>query len=64
MSVELLITACSWAWENDDEVLASGIGIVPRLAASLAMHRNPDLMMTDSEAFMVSEPVPVGPRNG
>lgn len=64
MSVELLITACSRAWDGDGEVLASGIGIVPRLAASLAMHRNPDLMMTDSEAYMVSEPVPVGPRNG
>ena len=64
MSVELLITACSRAWDGDDEVLASGIGIVPRLAASLAMHRNPNLMMTDSEAYSVSEPVPVGPRNG
>ena len=64
MSVDQLITACSRAWDNDGEVLASGIGVVPRLAASLAMQRNPDLMMTDSEAFMVSEPVPVGPRNG
>ncbi len=62
MLVDLLITACARAWENDGEVLASGIGIVPRLAASLAMHKNPDLMMTDSEAYMVSEPVPVGPR--
>lgn len=64
MSVELMIKACSHAWDGDGEVLASGIGIVPRLAASLAMHKNPDLMMTDSEAFMVSEPVPVGPRDG
>jgi len=64
MLTDLLITACARAWENDGEVLASGIGIVPRLAASLAMHKNPDLMMTDSEAYMVSEPVPVGPRNG
>lgn len=64
MLVDLLITACARAWENDGEVLASGIGVVPRLAASLAMQRNPDLMMTDSEAYMVSEPVPVGPRNG
>jgi glutaconate CoA-transferase subunit B len=64
MLVDLLITACARAWENDGEVLASGIGVVPRLAASLAMHKNPDLMMTDSEAYMVSEPVPVGPRNG
>ena len=64
MSVDLLIAAASRAWENDGEVLATGIGVVPRLAASLAMHRNPGIMMTDSEAFMVSEPVPVGPRNG
>lgn len=64
MLVDLLITACARAWEDDGEVLASGIGVVPRLAASLAMHKNPDLMMTDSEACMVSEPVPVGPRNG
>jgi glutaconate CoA-transferase subunit B len=64
MSVELLITAASRAWEGDGEVLATGIGVVPRLAASLAMHRNPQIMMTDSEAHLVSEPVPVGPRNG
>lgn len=64
MSVDLMIGACARAWDGDGEVLASGIGIVPRLAASLAMRRNPDLMMTDSEAFIVSEPVPIGPRNG
>ena len=62
---ELLICAASRAWDNDGEVLATGIGLVPRLAASLAMcTTNPDLLMTDSEAFVVSEPVPVGPRNG
>lgn len=61
---ERLICAAAAAWADDGETLASGIGLIPRLAASLAMTRNPDLMMTDSEAFMVSEPVPVGPRNG
>jgi len=34
------------------------------MAASVAMVKNPDLMMTDSEAYIVSEPVPVGKRNG
>ena len=34
---ELLICAASRAWDNDGEVLATGIGLVPRLAASLAM---------------------------
>src|SRR5690606_12984341 len=50
-------------WKDEGEVLATGIGVVPRLAASLCMLSvNRDLMMTDSEAFMVSQPVPIGPR--
>jgi glutaconate CoA-transferase subunit B len=61
--VELCIAAAAEAWRNDGEVLATGIGLVPRLAASLAYRTfNPDLMMTDGEAFLVSEPVPVGKR--
>ena len=56
---ELCIVAASKAFENDGEVLATGIGVIPRLAASLAMKTtNPDLMMTDSEAWMLSEPNP------
>ena len=62
---DLLIAAASEAWRNDGEVLATGIGLIPRLAASLSMSTtNPLLMMTDSEAYVVSEPVPVGKRNG
>ncbi|HLS79937.1 MAG TPA: hypothetical protein VK025_00845 [Steroidobacter sp.] len=61
--VDTLICAASEAWRDDGEVLATGIGIVPRLAASLAkLTCNPDLMMTDSEAWLVAEPVPIGPR--
>lgn len=61
--VNTVICAAAQAWRDDGEVLATGIGIVPRLAASLAkLTCNPDLMMTDSEAWMVAEPVPVGPR--
>ena len=60
---ELCIVAASQAFENDGEVLATGIGVIPRLAASLAMKTtNPDLMMTDSEAWMLSEPNPLGKR--
>jgi glutaconate CoA-transferase subunit B len=63
--VDRVICAAARAWQHDGEVLATGIGIVPRLAASLCMASlNRDLMMTDSEAWLVSEPVPVGPRNG
>lgn len=63
--VDRIICAASGAWKDDGEVLATGIGTVPRLAASVSMlSSNPDLMMTDSEAWLVSEPVPVGPRGG
>lgn len=63
--VDRIICAAAQAWKDDGEVLATGIGIVPRLAASLCMLSiNTDLMMTDSEAWLVTEPVPVGPRQG
>jgi glutaconate CoA-transferase subunit B len=61
--VDRIICAAALAWKDDGEVLATGIGIVPRLAAGLCMVSiNRDLMMTDSEAWIVQEPVPVGPR--
>ncbi|MBF5007472.1 CoA-transferase subunit beta [Diaphorobacter caeni] len=61
--VDRIICAAAQAWKDDGEVLATGIGLVPRLAASLCMKSvNTDIMMTDSEAWIVSEPVPVGPR--
>jgi glutaconate CoA-transferase subunit B len=62
---ELMICAASEAWRDDGEVLATGIGVIQRLAASLSMlTSNLQLMMTDSEAYMVAEPVPLGARNG
>jgi glutaconate CoA-transferase subunit B len=63
--VELLITAASECWRGEGEILATVIGLIPCLAASLSMStNNPAMMMTDSEAYIVSEPVPVGKRNG
>ncbi|MEM1113686.1 MAG: ketoacid CoA transferase [Pseudomonadota bacterium] len=60
---ELCIVASAEAFRGDGEVLATGIGVIPRLAASLAMKTfEPDLMMTDSEAWMLSEPNPLGKR--
>ena len=60
---ELMICAAAKAFENDGEVLATGIGVIPRLAASVCMSTsNRDLMMTDSEAYLLSEPNPIGPR--
>jgi glutaconate CoA-transferase subunit B len=60
---ELMIVAGAEAFRNDGEVLATGIGVLPRLAASLAMKTfNQDLMMTDSEAYLLSEPNPISGR--
>ncbi len=61
--VDLCVFACSEAFRNNGEVIATGVGPVPRLAAGLAkLTHSPDLMMTDGEAYLVEQPVPLGPR--
>lgn len=60
---ELLIVACAEAFRGSGEVVATGIGPIPRLGASLAkLTHTPELMVTDGEAWLVEEPVPIGPR--
>jgi len=60
---ELCIFACTQAFRNNGEVIATGVGPVPRLAAGLAkLTHSPELMMTDGEAYLVEQPVPLGPR--
>lgn len=60
---ELMVVAASEAWRDNGELLASGITTIPRLGASLAkLTHSPELLMTDSEAYLVSEPAPLGPR--
>lgn len=62
---ELCICAAAEAFRGDGERLATSIGLVPRLAAGLArLTFEPGLLLTDGEAYLVSEPVPVGPRGG
>ena len=62
---ELVIVACAEAFRGNGEVLASGIGTLPRIGAGLAkLTHSPELMMTDSEAFLVEDPIPLGPRAG
>ena len=57
---ELMVSAASRVFDDDGEVLATGIGLLPRLAASVAMRSsNPALMMTDSQSFLLSSPNPV-----
>ncbi len=61
---ELLICACADVWRDDGEVLATGIGIIPRIAQGLAkLTHSPDLMITDGEAFLTEEPVIIGAKN-
>ena len=60
---ELCIFACSEAFRNNGEIIATGVGPVPRLAAGLAkLTHSPELMMTDGECYLVEQPVPLGPR--
>ena len=60
---ELMICAAAEIWRDDGEILATPIGVLPRLAASLcATTLNADLMITDGENTLVAEPVPLGPR--
>ena len=61
---EICISAASKAWEGDGEILATGIGLIPRIAAGLAkLTHSQDLMMTDGETYLISEPVPMGKRD-
>lgn len=62
---ELIVVAAAEAWRGDGELLATGIGPLPRLAASLAkLTFAPGLQLTDGEAYLTEEPIPLGPRGG
>jgi len=60
---ELCICAAAQAWRDDGEILATGITLIPRLAAGLAkLSLNKSLLLTDAECYLVAQPVPVGSR--
>lgn len=61
---ELCIVAGAHIFHDEtSEVFATVIGLVPRLAGSLAkMTFLPGLMMSDGEYYFAANPVPVGPR--
>lgn len=60
---ELMIVAAAEAWRNDGELLANGIGTLPRLAVGLAKLTFEDgLLLTDGEAFTIEDPIPLGTR--
>jgi acyl CoA:acetate/3-ketoacid CoA transferase beta subunit len=59
---EVCVVACADAWRGDGEILASPIGIIPTLGARLARATfEPDLLLTDGEAYLVANDLPVGP---
>jgi glutaconate CoA-transferase subunit B len=58
---ELIIAACAEAWRGDGELLATGIGPLPRIGAGLAKSTfNPALQTTDGETWYTSAPVSPG----
>lgn len=62
---ELCIVAGAECFRDEGETMVTAIGLVPRLASSLAKASfSPGILMTDGEYYLVSEPVPVGKRNG
>jgi acyl CoA:acetate/3-ketoacid CoA transferase beta subunit len=58
---DICIVACAEAWRGDGEIFASGMGTIPMLAARLARASfEPDLLVSDGEAFFVAEDLPLG----
>ena len=60
---ELVIVACAEAFRDVGEVMATGIGTLPRLGAGLAkLTFSPAIQTSDGEGMYASEPVPLGKR--
>ena len=58
---EVCIAACADAWRGDGEILASPMGAIPTIGARLAaLTFEPDLVVTDGEAYMLAAPIAVG----
>ncbi len=51
---ETCIVACSEAWRDDGEILASPMGIIPAIEAKLARATHaPDLLLSNGEAHLI-----------
>jgi len=63
---DVCVVACAEAWRGDGEVVASPMGTIPVLGARLARATfEPDLVITDGEATVIANSLPVsnaGPR--
>lgn len=58
---EVCAAACADAWRGAGEVLAHTAGVLPSIGARLArLTTSPDLVLTDGEAYFMSDPPPLG----
>jgi acyl CoA:acetate/3-ketoacid CoA transferase beta subunit len=58
---EVCVVECAETFRGDGEILANPIGAIPVIGGRLAKETfEPDLVMTDGEALLVANPVPVG----
>ena len=58
---EYCVVACAEAFRGDGEVLASAFGFIPTLGARLARATfEPDLLLSDGEAYLVANDLPLG----
>ena len=61
MRADVCIVACAEAFRGDGEIFASGMGTIPSLGARLARASfEPDLLVSDGEAFFVDGDLPLG----
>jgi acyl CoA:acetate/3-ketoacid CoA transferase beta subunit len=62
---EICVTACAEAWRGDGAILASPMGVIPTLGARLAqLTFEPDLLLTDGEAMLLSPAAGAGAAGG
>ena len=58
---DVVVVAAAEAFRGDGEIFASGMGTIPMLAARLAKATfEPDLLVSDGEAFFVAGELPIG----
>ena len=62
---DVVCLACAEAFRGDGEIFASGMGTMPMLGARLARATfEPDLLISDGEAFFVAGDLPIGGARG
>lgn len=60
---DICVIACAEAWRGDGEIVASPMLNVPTLGARVAASTwEPDLLLSDGEAYFLAKPIPIGVR--